>query len=187
MKRWNGWGDDENALDYEMSATALRFLAGLIGPSTPLPDASLEHVLGTVPASRLPPHDLYSLDAEERLRHARGQSLPDWLALRSGDFGVFPDAVAFPKSSAEVQSLLQHAAAHQIDVIPYGGGTSVVGHINPEDSSRPVLTIDMTRMDQLMNLDKESQIATFGAGTIGPKVESQLAAHGYTLRHYPQS
>jgi alkyldihydroxyacetonephosphate synthase len=187
MKRWNGWGDDENALDYEMSATALRFLAGLIGPSTPLPDASLEHVLGTVPASRLPPHDLYSLDAEERLRHARGQSLPDWLALRSGDFGVFPDAVAFPKSSAEVQSLLQHAAAHQIDVIPYGGGTSVVGHINPEDSSRPVLTIDMTRMDQLMHLDKESQIATFGAGTIGPKVESQLASHGYTLGHYPQS
>jgi alkyldihydroxyacetonephosphate synthase len=187
MKRWNGWGDDKNALDYELSTTALRFLESLIGKSTPLPDASLEQVLASVPESRLPPHDLYSLEAEDRLRHARGQSLPDWLALRSGEFGVFPDAVAFPESSDEVRSLLQYAAKHELDVIPYGGGTSVVGHINPEDTGRPVLTIDMTRMDKLMSLDKESQIATFGAGTIGPQVEAQLASEGYTLGHYPQS
>ena len=96
MKRWNGWGDDKNALDYELSATALRFLEGLIGKSKPLLDASLEHVLATVPESRLSPNDLYSLNPEDRLRHARGQSLPDWLALRSGSLGTFPDAVAFP-------------------------------------------------------------------------------------------
>lgn len=187
MKRWNGWGDDENALDYELSATALRFLEELIGKAAPLPNASLEQVLASVPDSRLPPHALYSLDAEDRLRHARGQSLPDWLALRSGEFGVFPDAVAFPGSSEEVQALLQHAASQEIDVIPYGGGTSVVGHINPEDNGRPVLTIDMTGMNTLLQLDKESQIATFGAGTAGPAVESQLADRGYTLGHYPQS
>lgn len=187
MKRWNGWGDDDNALDYEMSTSALRFLEGLIGKPARLPDATLESVLSSVPPSRLEPHALYSLDAEDRLRHARGQSLPDWLALRSGEFGVFPDAVAFPKSSEEVQSLLQYAATHDVDVIPYGGGTSVVGHINPEDNGRPVLTIDMTQMNTLIHLDKESQIATFGAGTTGPKVESQIAAHGYTLGHYPQS
>jgi alkyldihydroxyacetonephosphate synthase len=187
MKRWNGWGDDENALDYELNATAQGFLEALIGESTALPDASLEQVLGTVPESRLPAHELYSIDAEERLRHARGQSMPDWLALRSGEFGLFPDAVARPQSSEEVQSLLQHAATHRIDVIPYGGGTSVVGHINPEDNGRPVLTIDMTGMDQLMHLDEESQLATFGAGTIGPQIESQLKSRGYTLGHYPQS
>jgi alkyldihydroxyacetonephosphate synthase len=187
MKRWNGWGDDSNELDYELSSSALGFLEGLIGKSPPLPDSSLEQVLVTVPQSRLPEHALYSVDAEDRLRHARGQSLPDWLALRSGDFGVFPDAVAFPQTSEEVQVLLQHARKNQIDVIPYGGGTSVVGHINPEENGRPVLTIDMTRMNRLMSLDKESQIATFGAGTIGPDVESQLAAEGYTLGHYPQS
>ena len=133
------------------------------------------------------PTALYSLDAEDRLRHARGQSLPDWLALRSGEFGTFPDAVAFPGNSEEVQALLQHAASHGIDVIPYGGGTSVVGHINPQDRGRPILTIDMTHMSALLHLDKESQIATFGAGTAGPNVESQLAEHGYTLGHYPQS
>jgi alkyldihydroxyacetonephosphate synthase len=187
MKRWNGWGDDDNALDYELSATALRFLQSLVGTAAPLKDASLQQVLSTVPQSRLPAHELYSIDAEDRLRHARGQSLPDWLALRSGEFGVFPDAVAFPQSSEQVQALLQLAAAQQMDVIPYGGGTSVVGHINPEATGRPVLTIDMTGMDKLMQLDKQSQIATFGAGTIGPKVEAQLAAEGYTLGHYPQS
>ena len=187
MKRWNGWGDDQNDLDYTLSASALGFVEGLIGKSSPLPDATLEQVLARVPVSRLPAHYLYSRDAEDRLRHARGQSLPDWLALRSGEFGVFPDAVAFPESSEQVQILLQCAQAQQIDVIPYGGGTSVVGHINPEENGRPVLTIDMTRMDKLMSLDKDSQIATFGAGTMGPAVESQLAIEGYTLGHYPQS
>jgi alkyldihydroxyacetonephosphate synthase len=187
MKRWNGWGDDENDLDYELSASALRFLGELIGSAEPLADAELQQVLDSVPASRLPPHDLYRLDALDRVRHARGQSLPDWLALRSGELGQFPDAVAFPRSSDEVQALLQHAKANALDVIPYGGGTSVVGHINPQDNGRPILTIDMTGMGQLMDLDKESQIATFGAGTTGPQIESQLAAQGFTLGHYPQS
>ncbi|MCB1704438.1 MAG: FAD-binding oxidoreductase [Halioglobus sp.] len=187
MKRWNGWGDDSNDLDYELSKSALGFLEGLVGRAARLPDASLEQALAKVPESRLPVSALYSVDAEDRLRHARGQSLPDWLALRSGELGVFPDAVAFPQTSEEVRGLLQHAQEHGIDVIPYGGGTSVVGHINPEVSERPVLTIDMTRMNKLLALDRQSQIATFGAGTIGPQIESQLAVHGYTLGHYPQS
>lgn len=187
MKQWNGWGDDQNDLDLELSASALGFLQQLIGESSPLPDATLEQVLATVPQSRLPPHALVSLDPEDRLRHARGQSLPDWLALRSGDFGVFPDGVAFPGSNADVRALLEYAQQHGVDVIPYGGGTSVVGHINPEVGDRPVLTIDMTGMNQLIALDSDSQIATFGAGATGPVVESLLAAQGYTLGHYPQS
>lgn len=187
MKRWNGWGDDENALDYTLSDSALRYLEGLIGKATALPDASLEQVLATVPPSRLEPHELYTLDAEARLRHARGQSLPDWLAMRSGEFGVFPDAVAFPQSNEDVQALLQLAAARGLDVIPYGGGSSVVGHINPQENGRPVLTIDMTRMNGLLNLDHLSQLATFGAGATGPQIESRLAEQGYTLGHFPQS
>jgi alkyldihydroxyacetonephosphate synthase len=187
MKQWNGWGDDQNDLDLELKPSALGYLQKIIGPSTPLPDATLEQAMSKVPASRLQPHELVSLDAEDRLRHARGQSLPDWLAMRSGEFGIFPDGVAFPTTSEQVQTLLQYAQQHQLSVIPYGGGTSVVGHINPEAGDRPVLTIDMTAMNQLMKLDRESQIATFGAGTTGPMVESLLAAQGYTLGHYPQS
>ena len=187
MKRWNGWGDDDNALDFALNDSALAFLRDRLGPGNILPDATLEEVIARVPPSRLPADARYSIDPEDRVRHARGQSLPDWLALRSGEFGAFPDAVAFPESDDDVRALLALAKERGIDVIPYGGGTSVVGHINPEAGERPVLTVALTRMNKLLDIDKTSQIATFGAGTAGPAVESQLAEHGYTLGHFPQS
>jgi len=107
--------------------------------------------------------------------------------MHGGDFEVFPDGVAFPESTADVETLLKLASEHDLIVIPFGGGTSVAGHINPQKGSRPVLTIAMSKIDQLIDLDSESQIATFGAGTQGPAVEAQLDAHGYRLGHYPQS
>ena len=107
--------------------------------------------------------------------------------MRSGEFGQFPDAVAFPSSGEEVRQLLQFASAVNALVIPYGGGTSVVGHINPIASARPVLTVDMSRISLLTNLDPVSRIATFGAGVAGPDLEAQLRARGYTLGHFPQS
>ncbi len=190
MRRWNGWGDDSK--HFPLKKTTHKFLANAIGEGNPLKDATFEEVVAKVPDTRLPEHalistGLISTDKADRLRHSRGQSFPDWLAMRSGEFGVFPDGVAYPENSAQVRELLKFAKDNDIDVIPYGGGTSVVGHINPEKSSRPVLTVSMERMNQLLDLDKESNIATFGAGTPGPLVESQLAAHGYTLGHYPQS
>lgn len=185
MRRWNGWGDDKN--DFPLKKSAHEFLSERLGQGAPLPDASLESVVAQVPASRLPDHPLISTDAETRVRHARGQSLPDWLAMRSGNFGIFPDGVAQPETSAQVRELLQFAVTEGIRVIPYGGGTSVVGHINPEAGEQPVLTLSLARMNTLIDLDRESQIATFGAGTPGPLVESQLKAHGYTLGHFPQS
>lgn len=189
MRRWNGWGDD--SFNLEMPDQGQEFLADRVGAGHPLQDATLENVCARVPASRLTvPAELASLidtTAETRVRHARGQSLADWLAMRSGDFGVFPDGVAQPQSNDDVQSLLTWAAAEKIHVIPYGGGTSVAGHINPEDRGRPILTIALGRMNRLLDLDTESQIATFGAGTPGPLVESQLRAHGFTLGHFPQS
>jgi alkyldihydroxyacetonephosphate synthase len=185
MRRWNGWGDDKN--DFPLKKSAHQFLQERLGPSTALADASLESVLAQVPKSRLPAHSLISTDPQQRVCHARGQSLPDWLAMRSGQFETFPDGVAFPQTNAEVRELLEYASQHQIHVIPYGGGTSVVGHINPAAGKKPVLTISLARMNTLLDLDRESQIATFGAGTPGPLVESQLKAHGYTLGHFPQS
>ncbi|MDO6442249.1 FAD-binding oxidoreductase [Marinobacter sp. 2_MG-2023] len=189
MRRWNGWGDEQ--FDLELPTQGRSFLANRIGSGAPLSDASLESVLPGVPESRLPSDAsvdaLIDTGAEARVRHARGQSLPDWLAMRSGEFGVFPDGVATPETSLDIQKLLQYARAHKIDLIPYGGGTSVAGHINPLPGDTPVLTVDMGGMNRLMDIDHESQIATFGAGTPGPLVESQLRAHGYTLGHFPQS
>jgi len=185
MKRWNGWGSEASKLD--LPATADIFLLEKVGATKALPDVSLAEVLAQVPISRLPEHSLISTDKEDRLRHARGQSLPDWLAMRSGDFKFFPDGVAFPESSDDLVELLHFCDQENILVIPYGGGTSVAGHINPFQSEQAILTIDMGRMNQLLDLNIESQIATFGAGTPGPLVESQLRARGYTLGHFPQS
>lgn len=185
MRRWNGWGDDQ--FNLELPPEGRNFLGQRIGEATPLADAALEQVIARVPDSRLPSHPAVVTDAEDRVRHARGQSLPDWLAMRSGDLGPFPDGVAYPETNRAVQRLLNYAAEHSISLIPYGGGTSVAGHINPLASDTPILTVDMSRMNRLLDLDRESQIATFGAGTPGPLVESQLRAHGYTLGHFPQS
>ncbi|MBE94905.1 FAD-binding oxidoreductase [Marinobacter sp.] len=185
MRRWNGWGDDQ--FNLELPKEGQRFLDKHVGSAAPLADVSLEQVCAQVPESRLPPNPACIDAAEDRVRHARGQSLADWLAMRSGDFGVFPDGVAYPESSLDVQALLQYVDENGIALIPYGGGTSVAGHINPVASEQPVLTVDMGRMNRLIDLDRESQIATFGAGTPGPLVESQLRALGYTLGHFPQS
>ncbi|WBA83227.1 FAD-binding oxidoreductase [Endozoicomonas sp. GU-1] len=185
MRRWNGWGDESYVKEVSDHGDAL--IRRIIGEPTPLKDATLESVIARVPPSRLPEHPLIVTAAEDRVRHARGQSFPDWLAMRSGDFGVFPDGVAYPETSAQVRELLALAVQHDFIVIPYGGGTSVAGHITPQKNTRAILTIDMGHMNQLMDLNEESQIATFGAGTPGPQVEAQLQARGYTLGHYPQS
>jgi alkyldihydroxyacetonephosphate synthase len=185
MRRWNGWGDEANAMD--LPDNGREFLEARIGPGHVLPDAGLEEVLARVPQSRLPAHPLIDQTSEVRLRHSRGQSLPDWLAMRSGEFGVFVDGVAFPETSEEVADLLLWCQKRDIAVIPYGGGTSVAGHINPLDLGKPVLTLSLERMNQLINLDETSQMATFGAGTPGPMVEAQLRVHGFTLGHFPQS
>ena len=185
MRRWNGWGDE--ATEVELPAHGEAFLAELVGPGQRLADASLQDVLARVPASRLAPHPLICQDAEVRVRHARGQSLSDWLAMRSGDFGLFPDGVACPESAEQIRELLAWVQKHDVTLIPYGGGTSVAGHINPQAGHRPVLTLSLERMTRLLDIDEDSLIATFGPGANGPQVESQLRARGYTLGHFPQS
>lgn len=185
MRRWNGWGEESTVV--ELPANGTDFLAQRVGAGQRLDDATLAQVLAQVPASRLPPHVLVSQDAEERVRHARGQSLPDWLAMREGRFEVFPDGVAYPETAEDIRQLMAWAQTHDIVLIPYGGGTSVAGHINPQAGERPVLTLSLERMSRLLDLDEQSLIATFGPGANGPQVESQLRAKGYTLGHFPQS
>jgi len=185
MRRWNGWGDDGTT--YPLPETAAQYLEARIGAGLRLEDASLEGALAKIPASRLAPRPDLSTDAEDRLRHARGQSLPDWIALRSGQIGTFPDGIAYPVSEAEVCEWLDYARQASAKVIPYGGGTSVVGHINPLSGDAPVLTLDLSRLNRLLDLDETSRLATFEAGIPGPEIEKQLNERGYTLGHYPQS
>lgn len=185
MKRWNGWGDE--TISYPLPVSARGFLENRMGPGQPPQDARLEKVIAAVSPSRLPDHPLVSVEAEDRVRHARGQSLPDWIALRSGRIPVFPDGVAYPFSTEEVIDLIHYAREVGARLIPYGGGTSVVGHINPLAGDSPVLTVDLKRLNRLLHFEKTSQLATFGAGITGPDLEAQLRARGYTLGHFPQS
>lgn len=185
MRRWNGWGDA--SISYPLPPGALHFLSTRVGDGVASSDASFEQALASVPPSRLAQHAEYTDDPSERLLHARGQSLPDWVALRSGRVDTFPDAVAYPTSDGDVQSLLSRARKVGAQLIPYGGGTSVVGHINPPPNDRPTLTIDLSRMERLTQFDATSRLATFEAGVRGPRLEAQLEALGCTLGHFPQS
>ena len=185
MKRWNGWG--EESVTYPLAAGARQYLQSKVPNASPQRDALLDEVLAQVPSSRLPSHELVRTDAMDRLRHARGQSFPDWLALRSGRIGAYPDGVAYPSTDEQVMACLRYAEQVQASVIVYGGGTSVAGHINPVLGQRPVLTLDMCRMEKMEHLDETSQLATFGAGASGPDIEARLGRCGYVLGHYPQS
>ncbi len=185
MRRWNGWGDE--GTDYPLPEAAALYLQTVVGPGRTSPDAALEDCLKQAPASRLPAHPLVDTTERERLLHARGQSLPDWIALRSGQLGPLPDGVAYPVDEAQVRALIDYARQVGARLIPYGGGTSVVGHINPPGGPQPVLTVDLSRFDRLLDLDETSRLAVFGAGVAGPSLEAQLNQRGYTLGHFPQS
>ena len=185
IKRWNGWGDE--TIHYPLPDSAALYLAGQVGAGARLEDVSLRQALAGVGTPRLPQHSLISTDPEERLRHARGQSLPDWIALHSGQIGVFPDGVAYPASDEEVRSLLEYARLAGVKIIPFGGGTSVVGHINPLPGDAPILTMDLSRLNRLLELDETSLLATFEAGVCGPALEKELNPRSLTLGHFPQS
>ena len=185
MLRYNGWGDTSVSMD--VARKGLEMLIEAVGPGTPAEDCPLGKILEKVGPSRLPEHRLLSQDPEDRYTHAHGQSLPDWIAMRGGTLENFPDAVAYPTTPREVEDVLEFAQENDCLVIPYGGGTSVVGHLTVPKSDRPVLSLSLERMGRLMDLDRYSSLATFEAGVRGVDLEAQLRALGYTLGHYPQS
>ena len=186
MRRWNGWGDDATSMDLNDGARAM--MVARLGPGHPGADATRESLLAKIPASRLiGAHPLIQTDASTRFAMALGESFADWIRKRFGALPPVPDGVAFVESTEQVRELLDLAHTHHWMVIPFAGGTSVAGHLDCPVSERPILSLNLSRMNRLLHLDKQSQLATFGAGTPGPQVEAQLRAHGYTLGHFPQS
>jgi len=185
MQIWNGWGDEQITMGLPPAAREL--LRERIGEGECREDISLQEAIDRVPDSRLPDHVLITRDKKERLVHSHGQSLPDWVSLRQGGRGRFPDGVAFPTTAQEVQDLLRFAAKRDLVIIPYGGGTSVVGHLDVPATGRPVLSLSLERLNRLISMDSSSRLAVFEAGVRGPDLEAQLRAYGFTLGHYPQS
>lgn len=186
------WGDPAHATELPEAARGLVELAfGL--------DERPAVAAVTVPPSRLSTGDLAALadlvgadhvhvdDGTRRLR-TRGKSTPDLLKARSGDLGDAPDVVLRPASADQVEALLHFAVEHRMAVVPFGGGTAVTGGLAPErDGFAAVLSLDLARLNRLVDVDPVSMTATLEPGLRGPEAEALLAEHGLTLGHYPQS
>ena len=193
-KFW-GWGlegegptpEQERAI---AAGLAARFGAhgGDLRPTPPPSAASLR-----LPAPRLAPPDalapLCSAEPLERAGHAYGKSYRDLVRARAGRFEHPPDWVAFPRDEADVVALLDWCAEAGAAAVPYGGGSSVVGGVEPSvgEAYRGVVTLDLARLDRVLEIDRLSRAARIQAGVLGPALEDQLRPHGLTLRHYPQS
>ncbi|QIM17335.1 FAD-binding oxidoreductase [Leucobacter insecticola] len=193
--RWNGWGDPERAKPLPRAVHAL--LPLLLG-RVRKPEASVELESVNLAPIALSAEDLgalreavgeASVDTSQaaRIYHAGGRSTPDLLRRRAQNQAA-PDAVVRPGSHDEVRACLALAAAHGIAVIPFGGGSSVVGALDPERGAhRAVIALDLRRLTGLLRFDPLSGEAVLAAGTTGPDAEAALAAHGFELGHYPQS
>jgi len=131
--------------------------------------------------------DLFSGARYERVSRAMGKAYRDVVRGFRGEFENPPDLVAFPRDESEIETVLSWAEAEGAAVIPFGGGTSVVGGVEPRLGERPVVTMDLRRLDRVLEVDPQSLAARIQAGATGPRLEEQLREHGLTLRHFPQS
>ncbi|MGV1048006.1 MAG: FAD-binding oxidoreductase [Solirubrobacterales bacterium] len=131
--------------------------------------------------------DLFSDAHYDRVSRALGKAYRDVVRGFRGEFENPPDLVALPRDESEIETVLSWAEAESAAVIPFGGGTSVVGGIEPRLGERPVVTLDLRRLDRVLEVDPTSLAARIQAGATGPHLEEQLREHGLTLRHFPQS
>ncbi len=193
---WSGWGDESQVPALPEAVLALlRDGLGVAGDPPRQPSIS-EIVLAP---ARVPDDAVSALaavvgaanvlsDAESRIRHTRGKSTPDLLRLRAREAEDAPDLVVLPGSHDEVLALLGVCSQRRIAVVPYGGGTSVVGGLEPDRRDLAgVAVLDLRRMNGLLALDEISRVAEFEPGLRGPQAEALLGERGYTIGHFPQS
>ncbi|WP_435214574.1 FAD-binding oxidoreductase [Streptomyces sp. bgisy034] len=192
---WSGWGDPAKAAP--LPETVIGLLRDLLGvkPRTAGPVA-LEDIAVPQPGLEPAAHRALSAavggeehvrtDAGTRIRHTRGKSTPDLLRIRDGEVDDVPAAVVLPAGHDDVLAVLRACAEHGLAVVPFGGGTSVVGGLAPSRRGAFV-ALDLRRMDALLAVDPVSRTATLQPGLRGPRAEALLAEHGFTLGHFPQS
>ena len=195
--RWWGWGEDGH--EPRLPDAVLGMLRSELGvePDAGSQRVQLEQVKLVAPA--LPGPTARALaaavgeqnvrqDREARVLHAAGRSYPDLVRLRSGDALSPPDAVVFPGSASEVAAVLRACSEGGVAVVPFGGGTSVVGGVEPLGDGFPaVVSLDLARLDRVKDVDQTSLTATLEAGLLGPEAERRLGESGLTIGHFPQS
>ncbi len=192
-RSWWGWGNVEHAVAGAELEALTRRVAGLLPNADltahePPPIASF-----AVPASRIAApaslDHLVSTDARDRLAHSHGQAFRDVVRALLGELPDVPDLVVRPTSEEETVAVLDWCSTGNVAVIPFGGGTSVVGGVEPRvgDEYAAVVSLDLTSMNRLLEVDSTSRAAHLQAGALGPHLEAQLRPHGLTLRFFPQS
>jgi alkyldihydroxyacetonephosphate synthase len=198
--KWWGWGvegvgfhhEDKpafrpfvlNAIDLDVNTTptAAMSLDDLAIPAPMISDQLLTELTEVVGAENVAGDDL------DRIVHTYGKALRDLLRIRAGDIPRVPDVVIYPGNEDEVQLIVDIAVAADAVIIPYGGGSNISGSLHaPENETRPVISLDLGRMNQLIDIDEESGLARIQAGAQGPDLEDQLGARGWVLGHYPDS
>lgn len=196
--RWWGWGSLDKNYPLEARPRFWPFLETRLGPerragmpvptSIALRSSRLEIPAFAALSLRLGPEGVRT-DEAARVQHTYGKSYRDLLRLRQGEVLHPPDAVVYPADHDQVVAVLDWARSAGARVIPYGGGTSVVGGVEMPAASddRPFVVLDLARMDRLLHLDAASRLARLQAGVMGPELERHLGAQGFTLGHFPQS
>ncbi|MCT2149911.1 FAD-binding oxidoreductase [Dermabacter vaginalis] len=199
--KWWGWGLDDITFRWDNKPAFPGFAKSKIGMDleklTPAPEPQLSDY--EVPSSRLGAEDRVALagivgednlldDDEYRVVHSFGRSVIDLFRARTGDFARIVDAVIYPKSDDEVQQILTYIVEHDLVAIPYGGGSSISGSVTPNvDEKRPIITINLGRMREVISIDDTSGLARVDAGVYGPDLEEQLNELGWTMGHFPDS
>jgi alkyldihydroxyacetonephosphate synthase len=192
LKHW-GWGYEDQQPSRDQVEGIARAVTDRLGFEVdeieePVPIDAVE-----LPEPRLKPPkrfaEMFSDDRHDRVAHALGKAYRDVVRGFRGVFPNPPDLVAYPESPEDVDIVLNFCADEGAAAIPYGGGTSVVGGVEPRmrEQYPGVVTIDLKRMDRVLEVDPISMAARIQAGATGPRLEEQLREHGLTLRHFPQS
>jgi alkyldihydroxyacetonephosphate synthase len=198
--KWWGWGDEQVTFTHADKPDLAPFVREKIGididgPSDPVIDFDaltidapvLNEAFADALANVLRADQITS-EPMERVVHTYGKSLRDLLRVRRGDLGRLPDVIVYPEAEDDVIAIMSTALAHDVVVIPFGGGTNISESLEPpRGESRTVLSVDMRKMDAVIEIDDVARLARVQAGVLGPRLEEQLNANGWTFGHFPDS